>query len=450
MENTRSEEALPTEMTPDEALGYATRLHRIGELDAAETLYRRILALLPDHPAALNFLAIARHQRGHAEEAIALMQRSLALQPEAAGVWNNLGNILLDLGRIDEASEAYQRCTALAPQDPLPFGNLGVLRRAQGRLEEAEAAYRHALTLDPKNVDVHNNLGNLLAGMERVEEAVQHYCQTIALMPRHPAARKMLGYAYCMLGRLEEAAAYYRAWVEEEPDNPTARHHLAACTGEDVPERATDIYVESVFDNFADSFDAKLAALTYKAPELVAKAVAAACGEGKRGLAVLDAGCGTGWCGPLLAPYARELTGIDLSGPMLTKAQGRGAYDRLVKAELTRFLQDAAPGSYDLVVSADTLCYFGALETVCAAAAAALGVGGHLVFTVEKMAAAADAAGYRLEPSGRYTHAPGYVSRALQAAGFTSPLVEEAVLRTEGGKPVTGLLYSARKAATSR
>ncbi|NMG66429.1 hypothetical protein GPA19_15905 [Azoarcus indigens] len=77
-------------------------------------------------------------------------------------------------------------------------------------------------------------------------------------------------------------------------------------------------------------------------------------------------------------------------------------------------------------------------------------MGGHLVFTVEKMAAAADAPGYRLEPSGRYTHAPGYVSRALQAAGFAAPAVEEAVLRTEGGKPVTELPYSARKAVASR
>lgn len=448
MTDTSDQQPMPTEMTIDDAVAYATRLHRIGELDAAETLYRRVLEVAPDHPDALNFLGIARHQRGHVEESIALMRRSLALRPDAPGVWNNLGNILLDLGYFDDAGEAYEQCIRLAPDEPLVRNNLGVLRRSQGRVAEAEAAYRQVLARDPKNIDAHNNLGNLLAGLGRVEEAVRHYCETIALMPANPAARKMLGYAYYMLGRYEEAADFYRAWLAEEPDNPTARHHLAACTGQDVPERAADIYVESVFDGFADSFDAKLAALTYRAPQLVADAVAALYGEGGRQLDVLDAGCGTGLCGPLLASHARSLIGIDLSQPMLFKAEGRGVYDQLLKAELTAFLQQAPAGSYDLIVSADTLCYFGALEAVFAGALQALRAGGALVFTVEMAADASadDGRGYLLAPHGRYVHRPAYVTRALAEAGFGEIAGAEVELRTEGGKPVPGLLCTAVKA----
>lgn len=443
--STAAEHTLPTEMTLDDALAFATRLHRIGELDAAETLYGRVLEAVPDHPDALNFLAIARHQRGHVEESIALMRRSLQLRPDAPGVWNNLGNILLDLGHVDDAGEAYEECLRLAPDDPSVRNNLGVLRRAQGRVEEAEAAYRAVLALDPRHIDAHNNLANLLAGLGRIEEAVRHYCETIALMPSNPAARKMLGYAYYMLGRYDEAAAYYRAWLDEEPDNPTARHHLAACTGENVPERAADVYVESVFDGFADSFDAKLAALTYRAPQLVADEVGRRCGAGGGRLDVLDAGCGTGLCGPLLAPHARSLVGVDLSQPMLTKAEGRKVYDALVKAELTAFLQTAEAGSYDLIVSADTLCYFGALEAVFAAAHRALRADGTLVFTVEL---ADDAgSGYRLAPHGRYAHDARYVATALASAGFADVSCTEADLRTEGGKPVRGLLCSARASA---
>ena len=33
--------------------------------------------------------------------------------------------------------------------------------------------------------------------------------------------------------------------------------------------------------------------------------------ERAKQLDVLDAGCGTGLCGPLLAPYARRLVGVD-------------------------------------------------------------------------------------------------------------------------------------------
>jgi len=440
---------LPAEMTLDDALGFATRLHRIGELDAAETLYRRILDAVPDHPDALNFLGIARHQRGFTAEAVELMQRSLAVNPRAPGVWNNLGNILVDIGRFDEAGEAYEQVAHWSPDDAALFNNLGVLRRAQQRPDDAEAAYRRAIALQPDYAEAHNNYGNLLGGLGRINEAVREYCEAITLVPTNPSARKMLGFAYYTLGRHEEAADIYRAWLEQEPDSAAARHHLAACTGIDVPARAADAYVESTFDSFADSFDAKLAMLTYRAPQLVADCVGALLGAPAATLDVLDAGCGTGLCGPLLAPFARRLTGVDLSAGMLRKAEGRGVYARLIKAELTAFVEAAVPGEYDLVVSADTLCYFGALDAVFAATARALTPGGWLVFTVEAEADGDDAAGcgYALKPHGRYAHRRGYVEQALAAAGFGAVRFEEVALRTEGGKPVHGWLVAALVAA---
>lgn len=438
-------ESLPAEMSIDDAVAFASRLHRLGELDAAELVYGRVLEAAPAHPDALNFLGILCHQRGNSEEALRLMHASLASRGDVVGVWNNIGNILLDLGRVDEAGQAYERCVNLDAGDPQVWNNLGVLRRAQGRVAEAEAAYLRALEVDPKHIDAHNNLGNLLAGIGRVEEAVQYYCRTIALMPGNPAARKMLGYAYCMLGRLDEAAEYYRKWLEEEPDNPTARHHLAACTGAQIPARAEDAYVESVFDGFADSFDAKLAALTYRAPELVADAISQLHPIAGKKLDILDAGCGTGLCGPLLAHHARTLTGIDLSGPMLTKARGRGVYDRLIKAELTAFLHETPASHYDLVISADTLCYFGALEAVLSGACRALRPGGALIFTVELAEQVPENTGYLLSPHGRYAHAPYYIAGALRAAGMEPVSAERQILRTEGGKPVNGLLQIARK-----
>ncbi len=67
------------------------------------------------------------------------------------------------------------------------------------------------------------------------------------------------------------------------------------------------------FDSFAASFDSKLAKLLYRAPALVAEMLAEPDVEASKSLDVLDAGCGTGLCGPLIAPYARRLVGVDLS-----------------------------------------------------------------------------------------------------------------------------------------
>src|SRR5919199_1010982 len=132
---------------------------------------------------------------------------------------------------------------------------------------------------------------------------------------------------------------------------------LAACSGSDVPGRASDAFVERIFDNFAASFDSKLAKLSYRAPALVAAMLEHVAPTPSRSLDVLDAGCGTGLCGPLVAPYARRLVGVDLSEGMLTRARERRVYDELVKGELTAYLAGCAE-TFDVIVSADTLVYF--------------------------------------------------------------------------------------------
>ncbi len=151
--------------------------------------------------------------------------------------------------------------------------------RAQGRFGEAAAAYQKAIELNPQHADACTNMGNLLSARGQVKEAVAYYCMAITLTPGHREAKKLLGVAYYTLGQVEAAAEVFRTWLSDEPDNPVAKHLLAACSGRDVPERAADAYVESTFDGFADSFDAKLGRLDYKAPELVAAALARACGD---------------------------------------------------------------------------------------------------------------------------------------------------------------------------
>jgi predicted TPR repeat methyltransferase len=244
----------------------------------------------------------------------------------------------------------------------------------------------------------------------------------------------LLALAHCTLGDVDKAIEVFEEWLAEEPDDPIALHMLAACSGRGVPVRASDAFVEATFDSFAGSFDAKLAKLLYRAPALVAETLARSGVEAANELDVLDAGCGTGLCGPLLAPYARRLVGVDLSERMLAQARARDAYSELVNGELTEYLR-ASAGMFDAIVSADTLVYFGPLEAVVAAAERALRPDGLLVFTVEEQAED----GYSLSDNGRYRHARGYVEQVLVDAGL-EPEVVSAELRLEAGDPVAGLV----------
>src|SRR4029077_18805485 len=163
---------------------------------------------------------------------------------------------------------------------------------------EAEAAYRAAIRIAPDYSDAYNNLGVLLNGQKRQREAARCFSKVITLRPRHPEARRLLALAHFTLGEVDKAVAVFEEWLRDEPDDPIARHMLAACSGRDVPQRASDAYIEKTFDSFAASFDAKLAQLSYRAPALVAEMLAEV--GASSSLDVLDAGCGTGLCGPLV------------------------------------------------------------------------------------------------------------------------------------------------------
>jgi predicted TPR repeat methyltransferase len=437
-----TEKDVTRELTVQEAFAIGVMLQREGRFAEADAVYQQILAVEPDYPQAVHFAGVLAHQMGRTDDAVARIERSLALSSEQADWHSNFGIVLQEQGRLDEAIAAYRRAIALDAKHANAYSNLGVLLRAQGKPEEAEEAYRTAFRLNPEHVDAYTNLGVLLNAQNRSEEAVACFCKAITLRPRHKEARRLLALAHCILGDVNEAIRIFEEWLVEEPDDPIARHMLSACTGRDIPVRASDDYVARTFDGFAASFESKLAKLSYRAPALVAAMLEDTGLERSKRLDMLDAGCGTGLCGPLVAPYARRLTGIDLSAGMLTHAKEKDVYDELLQVELTGYLRDNAD-AFDLILSADTLVYFGALDEVVSAAARALRPGGLLICTLER--GASDGPDFKLELHGRYTHAQPYVERLLRAAGMT-PEIAHAELRMESGVPVAGLVVRARKA----
>jgi len=444
MMSTMSNTAL-TEPGADAAdtLQQAMQAHGAGRLDDAGALYQAVLAANPDHADALHLSGVLQAQRGQHEQAAELISRAIAQNPAEAMFHNNLGNVHMERGLYAGAEACYQRALELDADRLDALNNLGVLWSTGSRPDDAEKALRHVMQQAPDFVDARQNLVNHYLRVGRVVEAVQLCCDGLIVAPRHAGMRYLLGMAYSLMGRNDEAIAVYRAWLEAEPGNVRALFHLAGCTGVDVPERAPDDYVKRVFDNFASSFDAKLAALSYQAPAQVTAAVARHAGAPAKALRVLDAGCGTGLCGPLLAPFARHLTGVDLSEGMLRNALAGGFYDTLLVGDLLAFLELRTAG-FELIASADTLCYFGALEAFAAAARRALPADGLLCFTVEAHDDVEALPPYRLQPNGRYSHRRTYVERVLAGAGLSIIENLPVVLRTEAGVPVQGWLVTAR------
>jgi predicted TPR repeat methyltransferase len=428
--------------TLEGALAEALRLLRDEQLPQAEALYQAILAYDPRQPDALQFLGVLRHLQGQRDESIRLIRQAIEVAPEAPGIWNNFGNVLLEGGQIDEATAAYERSIALALGAPQAHNNLATIYRRQLRWPEAETACRLAIAADAEMADAWYNLSLILLGQGRVPEGLKANGHATLLWPRHLLQRDQILRALVLLGHLDQAAELYREWLAEDPDNPVVQHQLAACLqGEVAPTRASAAYVETLFDGFAASFDAKLSKLHYRAPELVTQALRTAAGEPRGALSVADLGCGTGLCGPLVRPWANRLAGCDLSVGMLRQARLRQVYDVLHKAELVYYLETQL-GHFDVLTCADTLCYFGDLQQVMCAARGALKLGGMFIFTVEAWneADTTCSPGYHLQPSGRFVHTLAYLRACAGAAGLQVHTASAEVLRDEAGKKVRGWL----------
>lgn len=414
----------------------------LGRQTEALASYNRSLRYRPNDPETLNNRAAILIELGRLTEAMSNLDQALAIAPGYMEALHNRATALIALKRYTEALRCCDQALAIQPGMAGILNNRGVALRNLERKDEAVVAFRAALAGQPDAADFHANLGITLQETGQLEAAEQ------SLRCALDGKRSALGFQ-TLAGVLYEARKFdtvtevYRQWLAFDPHNPIPQH-LAAAGSLNVPERANDQYVTEIFDNFAETFEATLLGLGYQVPELLSTQIKAALGSEPRPLRILDAGCGTGLAAPLLKPLASKLVGVDLSNGMLDKARKRNLYDELVAGELCAFMT-TRPSAFDLIVLADALVYFGALEDVFRAAHSALAPNGILAFTLESKPAEKGDPDYQLGLHGRYNHQPDYATRLLGANGFALCTVNAAVLRRELHANVTGIAIVARR-----
>lgn len=426
--------------SPGQIMALGMAAHKQGRLDEAEKCYHSVLEIHPDHPDALHFLGILRHRRGDSRAGLTMVNRSLAIDPGNIHALNNLGNIYKEIGELDQAARCYRTVLGLRPGQVDALNNLGVVLKIHGDYANAIEAFEKALRQAPGNADIYQNLSNCYRKMERFDEAIDCYWKAIRLRPYDAEEYSYLRHILYAAGQGEKSLQLIEEWLNRDPENVSALHFSATFDPDSVPKRANDGYVRKTFDDFANSFDSVLKSLDYRAPELVSALIHARYADSSRAPEVLDAGCGTGLCGPLIKASAARLDGVDISPGMLEKAAQRSVYDHLFEAELTGFIA-ALSNAYDVILSADTLVYFGDLKPVFEAASGALRSGGRLIFTVEKSCRGQP---FELQPHGRYGHSGPYLRATLEKAGFEIVSLDSVILRRELGEDVAGFLIEAR------
>ena len=199
--------------------------HQAGQLEQAESLYRQVLALQPNHFDALHLLGVVHSQKGEFEIAVELLQRAVNLNPNFAQAHCNLGVALKTKGQLDAAVNAFRRAIALMPDNSEALNNLGIALKEKGQVDEAIIAYRQAIALRPGYAEAHYNLAAALKGAGQREQAVRSYRQAavtfaeiVARRPGFAAGYYCLGNALRESGQGAGAIAAYRQAVTVKPD----------------------------------------------------------------------------------------------------------------------------------------------------------------------------------------------------------------------------------------
>ncbi|MGE3349742.1 MAG: tetratricopeptide repeat protein [Ramlibacter sp.] len=459
-------------LSPGHARAHLTRgmaLRMASRFEPAVEAFEQALALKPDLVEALNYRGQCLHSLGRYDEALQTYDFALHMQPANADVWNNRGASLTLLDRHEEGAASFRRALELQPAFPEALFNHGLALQQARRFDEALAHYDEALRLRPNYPEalmhrafalqalrrsphdcvasldraLHlrpgffealNGRANVLGQMEQYAEALENYQEALRIKPDFHEALINQGHALRELGRLDEAAQSYREALRCGGDAQAGLFALAAMGREAAPPVAPPDYIVSLFDRYADRFDEHLVGkLQYQAHERLYEALLPLAGPGARD--ILDLGCGTGLCAPLLQPLARSLVGVDLSPGMLEAARRRGLYTELVCRDVTEFLQQQAQ-PFDLVVSTDVFIYIGDLQPVFDGVRRCLRDGGLFGFSIE----ASDGQDFLLQPTRRYAQSPDYIRRLAAQHGLQVLHLSPTVIRKEHGADTAGFI----------
>lgn len=320
-------------------------------------------------------------------------------------------DLLIQQGRFAETVAAAREVQAAAPAAAWPhlYEGLGLLNGGDGI--GAFDAYLSGLQCEPLNVDAHILLHQLLLRISPVDGAKAHAMWAAVLPPRGTVeqaedwlAEQLVGTlsAYVLFSALGCVALHMgRGWRGTDL--------FCHAMGAPVPAIVTALDVDQEYQSY--DYDASPVH-----QDSVARFLRFVEGrlQGRTGVTIVDAACGTGLVGTGLRRFAARLVGTDLSSHMLSHAAP--VYDQTIQGDMGAVLR-SLPGFADVVTCAGSTYYLDDLASFMAGAATALAPGGKLLFT-DYLAPLGAGTRMTLGGTRRYARSPDLVERLAAANGL--------------------------------
>jgi len=213
--------------SPDAHFAMGDVLMDAGQLQGAETEYRKALATNTDSSPGHTKLANALLRQQKLPEAGAELREALRIDPKSVSAHTDMGWVLKAQSEIAEAIVEYHEALRLDPDFIDAHNGLAVTLAGQGRVPEAVAEFREIVRVDPDSAVGYYNLSYALAEMDKDEESAAALREVVRINPNHYNAHYNLGELFRLEAKFDEAAKQFREYVRLAPDNtPQNRRNI--------------------------------------------------------------------------------------------------------------------------------------------------------------------------------------------------------------------------------
>ena len=398
--------------------------------DFQEALHclEKAASLHPKSDVVHYLFGLIFQESGQKKAAVENFEQAITLNPDNINALLHLADIYSLDNNYRPAEKLYKRILELAPDNFAACNNYAEMLYRQKRLPEALETYRRAVIINAQSAEVCNNLGVILKDLKEYTEAAALFINALKLNSHQTETAVNLAETITLLAQTDDSAALRIAqnWHNLFPNDPFAIHTLAALKGETVAD--TQVFIEKLFDNFADNYELVMQNLDYQAPLAVQRIAGSLVGR------IADLGCGSGLIGQAVKTDQNYLIGVDISSKMLQQAKAKQVYDELIKEDILTFLHRRF--DFDWVLAIDVAGYLGALDEFVASCR-----GKNLIFSIETLAG--DQVCQR-QKNGRFKHNPQAVQNLLRQNNFTNITIENLSLRNENEHPVAGCIIKAQ------
>lgn len=193
----------------EDLLPNAMRALHAGEIDKADKLFAKLIALYPDEPSSLHFAGITKYQLGNYPEALQLLAKAVQVAPNYAEAHNSLGIVYLEQKNYESAHQCFTHAIELKPDYANSYVNLGSVLKELGNFDESVAAFNAALQYNPGSTEAAYKLASTYLALDEASKALEasNLCLTIDQHCQNANAYKAM--ALARLDKKEEWAELY-------------------------------------------------------------------------------------------------------------------------------------------------------------------------------------------------------------------------------------------------